>query len=127
MKKFLSFLAVMITALFVLGACSQATGNETITVKIGLIDGSSTALHEPVAMSVPKGKKLADLLADPKVGAEIQKRLGLNESFQYTHGSDTYNVGLSKVYEDVQATTPFSADTVVEDGATGYLKATLVP
>lgn len=127
MKKFLGFLVVMITALFVLGACSQATGNETITVKIGLIDGSSTALHEPVAMSVPKGKKLSDLLADVKLGTEITKKLGVNESFRYKDGSDTYDVDFTKVYEDVQATTTFSADTRVEDGATGYLKATLLP
>ena len=130
MKKLLGFLAVMITALFVLGACGQSTKStpstevKTITLKVGLSDGSETALLEPVEISVPKGKKLFELFADPKVGGEIQKKLTLNESFEYSKGADTYTVDLSTVFEDVKATMEIPADTVVEAGATGYLKAT---
>ena len=129
MKKLLGFLAVMITALFVLGACGQSTKStpstevKTITLKVGLSDGSETALLEPVEISVPKGKKLSELFADPKVGAEIQKKLKLNDSFEYIKGTDTYAVDISKVYSNVEATGEIPADTVAVAGATGYFKA----
>ena len=129
MKKLLGFLAVMITALFVLGACGQSTKStpsteeKTITIKVGLTDGTSDILA-PVEISVPKGKKLSELLDDPKLVTEIQKKLNISNGLEYVKGSDTYIVNIAKIYSNVEATEEISMETVVKAGDTAYLKAT---
>lgn len=124
MKKLLGFLAVMITALFVLGACKQAKSTpspetKTITIKVGLSDGTKAILAPvPISFSADEGEDIT---------AKIQKELGLkmvNDKLTYTKDNKTYTVeSLLKPYTDVECTKEFK-DKDPADGTVVYLKVT---
>lgn len=99
-----------------------------ITIKLGLTEGASPAVVDPIEISgIPSGLTLKSMLSDEDIVKKITSTLGLVDTplgITYSKNKATYYVTLNDVYADPETKEPFAASEFLEDGAEGYLRIT---